>query len=161
MLWPYMAPELDQWGTPHVTDFMGPSWEILLGKLFTSSRNKSQGSFLKYVRRKGTLWRKRTYTNFVVVVQLLRCLTLCDPMDCDAPGLPVPHYLLEFAQVHVHWVHDAMRLTILSSATLFSFCPQLFSASGYFPTSPLFASGSQSIGGLASASVLPVMFNKI
>jgi len=29
------------------------------------------------------------------------CLTLCDPMDCSTPGLPVPHGLLEFAQVHV------------------------------------------------------------
>ena len=30
------------------------------------------------------------------------CLTLCDPMDCSMPGFPVLHYLLEFAQVHVH-----------------------------------------------------------
>ena len=28
--------------------------------------------------------------------------TLCNPMDCSTPGLPVPYYLLEFAQVHVH-----------------------------------------------------------
>ena len=26
------------------------------------------------------------------------CSTLCDPMDCSAPGLPVPHHLLEFPQ---------------------------------------------------------------
>ena len=26
------------------------------------------------------------------------CLILCDPMDCSTPGLPVLHYLLEFAQ---------------------------------------------------------------
>ena len=24
------------------------------------------------------------------------CLTLCDPMDCSTPGLPVHHQLLEF-----------------------------------------------------------------
>ena len=30
------------------------------------------------------------------------CLTLCDPMDCSTPGFPVLHYLLEFAQTHVH-----------------------------------------------------------
>ena len=30
------------------------------------------------------------------------CLTRCDPMDCSMSGLPVPHYLPEFAQVHVH-----------------------------------------------------------
>ena len=34
------------------------------------------------------------------VVQLY--LTLCDPMDWSTPGLPVPHYLLKIAQVHVH-----------------------------------------------------------
>ena len=35
------------------------------------------------------------------------CLTLCDPMDCNTPGLPVHHQLLEFTQTHVHWVSDA------------------------------------------------------
>ena len=29
------------------------------------------------------------------------CLTLCDPMDCCTPGLPVHHQLLEFTQTHV------------------------------------------------------------
>ena len=47
-------------------------------------------------------------------------------------------------------------LTISSSATLFSFCPQSFPASGSFPVSRLFASGGQSIGASASASVLPM-----
>ena len=28
-------------------------------------------------------------------------------MDCSTPGFPVLHYLLEFAQTHVHWVSDA------------------------------------------------------
>ena len=30
------------------------------------------------------------------------CPTLCDPMDCCMPGLPVHHQLLEFTQTHVH-----------------------------------------------------------
>ena len=30
------------------------------------------------------------------------CLTFCSRADCSTPGLPVPHYLPEFAQVHVH-----------------------------------------------------------
>ena len=30
-------------------------------------------------------------------------LTPCDPMDCSTPGFPVLHYLLHFAQTHVHW----------------------------------------------------------
>ena len=35
--------------------------------------------------------------------------TLCDPMDCSMPGLPVHHQLLEFTQTHVHWVGDAIQ----------------------------------------------------
>ena len=37
------------------------------------------------------------------------CLTLCDPMDCSTPGLPVHHQLLEYTQTHVHWVGDAIQ----------------------------------------------------
>ena len=36
-------------------------------------------------------------------------LTLCNPMDCSAPGFPVLHYLVEFAQSHVHRVGDAIQ----------------------------------------------------
>jgi len=37
------------------------------------------------------------------------CPTLCDPMDCIMPGFPVIHYLLKFAQNHVHCVNDAIQ----------------------------------------------------
>ena len=37
------------------------------------------------------------------------CLTLCNPMDCSTPGLPVPHHLPKFAQVHVHCIGDAIQ----------------------------------------------------
>ena len=47
-------------------------------------------------------------------------------------------------------------LTILSSATTFSSWCQSFPASGSFPVSQFFASGSQSIGVSASTSVLPM-----
>ena len=30
------------------------------------------------------------------------CPMLCDPMDCNTPGLPVHHQLLEFTQTHIH-----------------------------------------------------------
>ena len=30
-------------------------------------------------------------------------------MECSIPGFPVLHYLLEFAQTHVHWVSDAIQ----------------------------------------------------
>ena len=37
------------------------------------------------------------------------CPTLCDPMNCSTPGLPVHHQLLEFTQTHVHRVSDAIQ----------------------------------------------------
>ena len=40
--------------------------------------------------------------SFAPLLLLLLYLTLCDPMDRSTQGLPVPHYLLEFAQTHVH-----------------------------------------------------------
>ena len=30
------------------------------------------------------------------------CPTLCDPMNCSTPGLPVHHQLPEFTQTHIH-----------------------------------------------------------
>ena len=35
--------------------------------------------------------------------------TLCDPMDCSMPGIPVLYHLLKFAQTHVHGVGDAIQ----------------------------------------------------
>ena len=37
------------------------------------------------------------------------CPTLCDPMNCSTPGLPVHHKLPEFTQIHAHWVGDAIQ----------------------------------------------------
>ena len=37
------------------------------------------------------------------------CPTLCDPMNCSTPGLPVHHQLPEFTQTHIHWVDDAIQ----------------------------------------------------
>ena len=34
---------------------------------------------------------------------------LCNPMDCNTPGFPVLHYLMEFAQTQVHWIDDAIQ----------------------------------------------------
>ena len=44
---------------------------------------------------------------FSSVAQL--CPTLCNPMNCSTPGLPVHHKLPEFTQTHVHWVGDAIQ----------------------------------------------------
>ena len=37
------------------------------------------------------------------------CPTLCNPMDCSTPGLPVHHQLPELAQTLVYWVGDSIQ----------------------------------------------------
>ena len=65
------------------------------------------------------------------------CLTLCDPMNCSTPDLPIHHQVLELAQIHVHQVGNAIQ----PSAVPFSSCLQSSPASGSFPMSQFFASG--------------------
>ena len=83
-------------------------------------------------------------------------LTLCDPMDHSTPGLPVHHQLPELAQTHVHWISDATQPSHpLSFPSLPAFNlsqHRVFSNE----SSQFFASGGQSIGVSASASVLPI-----
>ena len=78
--------------------------------------------------------------------------TLCDPMNCSTPGLPVHHQLLEFTQTHVHRLGDAIQ----PSHPLSSPSPHVPNPSQHqsFPMSQLFPWGSQSIGVSALASVL-------
>ena len=84
--------------------------------------------------------------------------TLCNQVNCSTPGFPVLHYLPEFAQTHCplsRWCHPV----ISSFVAAFSSCLPLFPASGSLPMSQkrwLLASGCQSIGASASASVLPM-----
>ena len=44
---------------------------------------------------------------FISVTKL--CLTLCDPVDCSTPALPVHHQLSEFTETHVHHISDAVQ----------------------------------------------------
>ena len=82
------------------------------------------------------------------------CLTL-RPHE---PQHARPPYPSPTARVYINpcplsqWCHP----TISSSVIPFSSCTQSFPASGSFQMSQLFASGSQSIGVSASASVLPM-----
>ena len=84
------------------------------------------------------------------------CLTLCKPMDCSMPGFTVLHQLPELAQTHVHQVGDAIQ----PPHPLSSPSPPAFSLSQHqdlsTPVCQFFASGGQSIGISASASVLPM-----
>ena len=46
---------------------------------------------------------------FVIVVQPVSHVWLWDLMDCSMPDFSVLHYLLQFAQMHVHCVGDAIQ----------------------------------------------------
>ena len=78
--------------------------------------------------------------------------TLWDPMDWHA-RLPCPSST-PGAQSNSCPSSQQCHPTISSSVVRFSSCLQSFPASGSFPMSQLFASGGQSIGALASVSVL-------
>ena len=72
----------------------GDSWESL----------RQQGDQTSQSQRE---WILNIHWKFSSVAQ--SCLTLCDPMDCSMPGLPVHHQLPEFTQTHVHWAGDAIQ----------------------------------------------------
>ena len=69
------------------------------------------------------------------------CLTLCDPIDCSMPGLPVHHQLTDFTQTHVHLVGDAIQPShpLLSPSPAFN----LSQHQGFFPVSWFFISSAK------------------
>ena len=93
------------------------------------------------------------------------CLTLCDPMELQYATIPccrcccwitsVHHQLPELTQTHVHWVGAAIWPSHpLSSPSSPAF--NLSQHQSFFQMNQFFASGGQSIGVSASASVLPM-----
>ena len=77
----------------------------------------------------------RIFFHLVVTLSLVSsvtqsCPTLCNPMDCSAPGFPVHHQLLELAQAHVH-------LITMPSNHLILCCPLLLPS--VFPSIRVFS----------------------
>ena len=104
---------------------------------------------------------KTTVRNHLTLVRIYcwcsvakSCLAVCHPMDLSMQCFPVLLCLPEFAQINVHSVCDAIQ-PISSSVVPSTPCPESFPSSGSFSRSRLFASGGQSIGASASASVSP------
>ena len=95
---------------------------------------------------------KEVSVQFSSVAQL--CPTLCNTVNCTTPGLPVHHQLLEFTQIHVHWIGEAIQ----PSHSLSSPSPPALSLSQHqgLKMSQLFTTGGQSIGVPATTSVLPI-----
>ena len=59
-------------------------------------------------------WIHDPYIQFSSVTE--SCPTLCNPMNCSTPGLPIHHQLPEFTQTHVHGVRDAIQPSHLLSS---------------------------------------------
>ena len=80
------------------------------------------------------------------------CPALCNPMNHSTPAFPVLQYLPDLAQAHVHWVRDTIQSSLPPS---FPSLALSLSHHQFSPICRLFALGGQSIGVLASVSVLP------
>ena len=83
--------------------------ETVADFIFWGSKITADGDCSHEIKRRLLLGRKvmNNLVQFSSVTQL--CLTICDPMNCSTPGLPVHHQLLEFTQTHVHLVVDAIQ----------------------------------------------------
>ena len=83
------------------------------------------------------------------------CPALCNSMDCSTPGLglslTISQSLPKF--MSITWVMPSSHIFLCRSLYLL---PSIFPSMGSFPVSRHFASGGQSIGASASASVLPM-----
>ena len=100
------------------------------------------------------IWEQPKYLSTIQFSSVTQsCLTLCDPMNCSMPGLPVHQQLPEFTQTHIHWVSDAIQ----PSHPLSSPSPPAPNPSQHqsFSMSQLFTWGGQSTVVSASASFLP------
>ena len=98
----------------------------------TSTMVNTNGSrILKYPKCQALSNPWHTFS-FSSVVQ--SCPTLCDPMDCSTPGLPVHHQLLEFTQTQ-------SIESVMPSSHLILCCP-LFLLPSIFPSIRVFSSES-------------------
>ena len=78
-----------------------PLWQKEeLKSLLIKVKEESEKSGLKVSIQKTKIMASSPISSGSSVVQ--SCLTLCDPMDCSMPGLPVHHQLPKFTQTHVH-----------------------------------------------------------
>ena len=92
-------------------------WEYLVSIGLSCQSESNYGGGLMYILK--IIFSKIQFSS---VTQ--SCPTLCDPMDCSTPGLPVYHQLPEPTWTHVCWVGDAIQpphplLTPSSPASIF------------------------------------------
>ena len=85
---------------------MSPFDFCLSGKLLISPSILKENLYFPSVFLVGALFFFSS-VQFSSVTQ--SCLTLCYPMNCSMPSLPVHHQLPQFTQTHVHLVGDAIQ----------------------------------------------------
>jgi len=82
-----------------------PLFCILFSRDMLTLILKNSSLLLKQIYQKLYQW--YLSVQFSSVAQ--SCPTLCNPMNCSTPGLPVYHQLPEFTLTHVHRVGDAIQ----------------------------------------------------
>ena len=80
--------------------------------------------FANHIFNKGFIYSECISQSVSSVAQ--SCPTLCDPMGCRMPDLPVHHQLHEFPQIHVHYLLKPPNHLILCCPFLFP--PPIFSS---------------------------------
>ena len=81
-------------------------------------------------------------------------MTLCDPLDCSTPGLPVHHHSQSLLKlISIELVITSNHLILCHPLVLL---PSIVPAFGTFQMSQFFKTGGQSTGVSASTSVLPM-----
>ena len=86
---------------PRALGIQVPSWKGPCRAVITESSSRAHGD-------RTLLEHRAPQTRNCCSVAKL-CPTLGHFTDCNMPGLPVLHNLLQFAQVHAHWVSDAIQ----------------------------------------------------
>ena len=87
----------------------GETVETVADFILGGSKITANGDCRHEIKRHLLLGRK-VMTNLVQFSSVAQsCPTLCDPMSCSTPALPVHHQFPEFTQTHVHRVGDAIQ----------------------------------------------------
>ena len=104
----------------YIFPFLLYLWLFFFSQLFVRTPKEGRGSSVGSSKKQGNSRKTSTsallntpkpLTISVSSVSSVAqsCLTLCDPMNCSTPGLPVYRQLLEFTQTHIHRVSVAIQ----------------------------------------------------
>ena len=89
-------------------------WAEVLNRYFAKEDMQMANRYMKKGFMSLSIRKYKSKSHLIPVISVvdavhsLSCVQLCEPMDCGMPGSSVLHYLPKFAQLHVHWVGDAI-----------------------------------------------------